>query len=80
MVKKDIILNEEGAAPCKHCLKGKTKKTVYPIIVEDHGLFYARCPECSHEDKYEFLGLSHNKAINVWNRTMLRQGDFNVED
>ncbi len=78
-MRKDVVLNKEGAAPCKHCLKGKNKKTVYPIIVEDHGLFYARCPECSNsEDKYDYLGLSKEKAIAVWNRTMLRQGEFDV--
>ena len=79
MIKKDVVLNAEGAAPCKHCLKGKNKKVVYPEIVEDHGLFYARCPKCNHDDKYDFLGLSRSKAIRVWNRTMLRQGEFDVE-
>lgn len=80
MVKKEIILNEEGAAPCKHCLKGKKKQIVYPIVVEDHGLYYARCPVCSGEDKYDFLGLSRSKAIKVWNKIMLGKGTNTTEE
>lgn len=74
MIKKDVILNNEGAAPCKRCRKGKAKRIVYPVIAEDHGLFYARCPVCSGEDKYDYLGLSRAKAIKVWNKFMLGKG------
>ncbi len=79
-MKKDIVLNEEGAAPCKHCLKRKKKQTVYPIVVEDHGLYYARCPICSGEDKYDYLGLSRSKAISVWNKFMLGKGTMTGGD
>lgn len=69
-----VELNEEGAAPCKHCLRSKKKKVVYPKIVNVEGLYYAQCPECSYYDIYEFLGASHKKAIQVWNNTMLYTG------
>lgn len=73
-------MNEElrdsrGAAPCKHCLKkskGETKN--YPIITCTDHMYYARCPECSEYDKYDFLALSEKKAINVWNATMEGKG------
>ena len=76
-MKKNIILNSEGAAPCKHCLKKKV--VAYPTVVNIQGLFYARCPCCSKEDPFEFLGLSEKKAINTWNRIMLNKGDFQAE-
>lgn len=72
--KKEIILDENGAAPCKHCMRRKNKKIVYPVIKEYQGLFYARCPICCGEDKYDYLGLSKSKAISVWNKTMMNKG------
>lgn len=71
--KLDVQLNEEGAAPCKHCMKVK-KRAVYPRIVDVDDLYYAQCPECKYYDIYEFLGLSHKKAIQIWNNTMLFTG------
>lgn len=67
MVKK-IELDERGAAPCKHCLR--RNKIVYPKVIQQEGMYYARCPECRNEDPFEFLALSEKKAILVWNRTM----------
>jgi len=77
-MRKDIKLNKDGIAPCKHCLKHK-KKNVYPIVVEKQGLYYARCPDCIYEDPYEFLGLTEKKALAAWNRIMLGRGELNVE-
>lgn len=78
--KKEIILDENGAAPCKHCRRRKNKRLVYPVIKEDHGLFYARCPICCGEDKYDYLGLSKSKAISVWNKTMMNKGALPEEE
>ena len=78
-MKKDLILDSNGAAPCKHCLKLK-KKNVYPVIVNNQGLYYARCACCNKEDPFEFLGLTPEKAINNWNRIMLGKGEFNAGD
>ena len=68
-----VELNNEGAAPCKHCLKSK-KKFVYPKIVNVDELYYAQCPDCKYYDIYEFLGLSYkntdnNKIIIIKNAT-----------
>ena len=79
MVKKNLVLDKNGAAPCKHCLKSK-KKNVYPKITDNQGLYYARCPECSKEDPFEFLGLTPAKAISNWNRIMMGKGEFNAGD
>lgn len=68
-----LVRNEEGAAPCRHCLK-HSKKEVYPVVVTLDGMYYARCPKCNEFDKYEFLALSRKKAINVWNITMEGKG------
>lgn len=78
-MKKDVVLNKDGAAPCKHCLK-KSKKNVYPVISSNQSLFYARCPNCNKEDPFEFIGLTEEKAINNWNRIMLGKGEFNAGD
>lgn len=75
-MKKSIVLNSEGAAPCKHCLRHN--KVVYPTVINIQGLFYARCQCCSKEDPFEFLGLTAKKAINNWNRIMLNKGDLIV--
>ena len=74
-----VELNDEGAAPCKHCLKSK-KKFVYPKIVNVDELYYAQCPECKYYDIYEFLGLSYKKAIKIWNNTMLFTGSGNNKE
>ncbi len=75
MVSK-IKYNDEGAAPCKHCKR--KKKTSYPYVVDVDGLYYAKCPTCNHYDQFEFLGLSKQKAITVWNRTMEAGGFYSI--
>ena len=77
--KKEIILNANGIAPCKHCLK-KHGEYVYPKVLNIQGMFYTRCPNCTEEDPYEFLGLSEKNSLATWNRTMLNKGDFKVTD
>ena len=65
----EMIRNEEGALPCRHCFK-KGNKTVYPRVIVVDDLYYAQCPECNHYDKYEFLGATRKATIKNWNDTM----------
>lgn len=73
MSSKEERRNEEGMAPCKHCLK-KYKKYNYPQIVVIDGMYFARCLNCNEYDKYDFLALSRTKCINVWNKYMEGHG------
>lgn len=74
MSKKTIEYDENGAAPCKHCLR--KKEVHYPYVVDVDGLFYAKCPNCNYYDQFEFLGLTRKKAIRVWNETMENKSEF----
>ena len=77
---KEELRDTRGAAPCKHCLKkSKGKILSYPEIAVTEGMYYARCPNCNTCDKYDFLALSTNKAIRVWNEYMEGKG-FSSED
>lgn len=71
MKKQEVLYNEDGAAPCKHCKRKKI--LVYPRVIEINGedLYYAQCPNCKHWDIYEFLGSSKKNAIRRWNEAML---------
>ena len=68
MKKEDLLHDDRGAVPCKHCRR--KGKIVYPRIDEVDEMFYARCPCCKHWDIYDFLALTKTKCIQVWNRTM----------
>ena len=72
---KEVIRDSRGAAPCKHCLKkSKGKILSYPEIVVTDNMYYARCPKCNTCDKYDFLALSTQKVIRVWNNYMEGKG------
>lgn len=76
---KDIKLlrNENNMAPCKFC---KRKKVIsYPRIDCIDGMYYARCPNCSKSDPFDYLALSSRKCIEVWNRAMETKGFSETE-
>ena len=61
--------------PCVKC-KGKRK----PAIVRVDGMYYVQCP-CMKWDKYMFLGLRPENAVDEWNkfnRPMKRVGNKKV--
>lgn len=47
------------------CVKCKGKNKTYIAKVE--GMYYARC-ECGKWDKFQFLGLRPEYAVEEWNR------------
>jgi len=68
MNEKDLVLDSNGAAPCKIC---RRKNIIsYPTYFKVDNLVYARCTNCEKYSPYEFVGANKKGAVNHWNLVM----------
>lgn len=53
---------------CAYCKK-------IPTVIRTGGIYYVQCT-CGHYDMYEFCALREINAIDLWNITNTRRGEY----
>lgn len=57
------------------CIKCKSN----PRVIKIDDMYYAQCPKCNKWDKFQFLGLRYEYALDLWNKYNSKSANFQKE-